>query len=100
MVQVFQRRQDGSVDFYRNWTQYASGLVEVGGEFWLGNENIDIISNMPGKIYNLRIDLDDGNETRFALYNNFSITGSEDNYRLKFGTYMGSAMQVRITIVT
>ena len=87
-LQVFQRRQDGSVDFHRNWTQYASGFGDVEGEFWLGNENIHAISNAPGKIYQLRIDLNDGVESGDAKYESFMIKGSDDNYRIQLGAYM------------
>ena len=35
-VQVFQRRMDGSVTFYRDWVSYVNGFNNVASEFWLG----------------------------------------------------------------
>ena len=87
IMQVFQKRQDGSVDFYRNWALYASGFGDLDGEFWLGNEDIHAITNASGKTYELRVDLDDGTETRVALYNSFKIYGSQDKYQIQLGSY-------------
>ncbi|XP_078483393.1 microfibril-associated glycoprotein 4-like [Ciona intestinalis] len=38
---VFQRREDGSVNFYRNWKEYRTGFGEPDQEFWMGEENIN-----------------------------------------------------------
>uniref|UniRef100_H2Z3S1 Fibrinogen C-terminal domain-containing protein n=1 Tax=Ciona savignyi TaxID=51511 RepID=H2Z3S1_CIOSA len=64
---IFQRRQDGSEDFFRGWDDYVSGFGKLDGEFWLG---LDTIHNLTKtNQYKLRVDLEDfdGNKT-FATY--------------------------------
>ena len=65
-----EERQDGSVDFYRNWTDYKRGFGNLEGEHWLGLDNIHLLTNLSGVTAQLRVDLADweGN-TAFAKYN-------------------------------
>ncbi|XP_071785585.1 uncharacterized protein [Asterias amurensis] len=87
---VFQRRQDGSVDFYLDFASYSRGFGNLEGEFWLGNDNLHRLT-AKGE-YELRVDLtgfDD--DTGFAVYESFSIADVSDNYRLSLGSYSGTA---------
>ncbi|KAJ8023164.1 Fibrinogen-like protein A [Holothuria leucospilota] len=78
---VFQRRLDGSVDFYRNWNEYKNGFGFIRGDFWLGNDKISFLTNQ--RAYELRIDLNDVNgQPYFAKYNLFRISDEGSKYRL------------------
>ena len=88
---VFQRRKDGSVDFYRNWTDYEEGFGDLNGEFWLGLSKIHCLTQ-DGTDYTLRVDLKDfENETRYVKYSTFNIGNSTTDYTITVGGYCGDA---------
>ena len=85
---VFQKRLDGSVDFYRDWADYKDGFGDLKGEFWLGLDKIHRLTDS-GQ-YKLRVDLEDwdGN-TAFAEYGQFSVLSEKTKYKLSLGAYAG-----------
>ena len=87
---VFQRRQDGSVHFYRNWTDYEDGFGNLTGEFWLGLGKINRLTKEQSNT--LRVDLGDfdGN-TSYAQYTTFSVGDNTTEYILTVGGYSGTA---------
>ncbi|KXJ14374.1 Ficolin-2 [Exaiptasia diaphana] len=87
---VFQRRMDGSVDFYRNWTDYKRGFGNLTGEFWLGNDFIHRLTAV--KHSSLRVDLGDWDGTKiYAKYGQFKIEDESHNYTLMVSLYSGNA---------
>ncbi|XP_062500432.1 ficolin-2-like [Corticium candelabrum] len=86
---VFQRRQDGSVDFYRGWSAYKNGFGDLNGEFWLG---LDKIHRMTKRAQTLRVDLMDFSVRRVhAEYRGFQISDESSKYSLAYTSYSGNA---------
>ena len=84
---VFQRRRDGSENFYRGWADYENGFGNVKGEHWLGLKKISCLTSVKGKI-KLRIDLDDfAGYSKYACYDSFHVDTASTNYRLTIGGY-------------
>uniref|UniRef100_A0A3B1ITC0 Angiopoietin 4 n=1 Tax=Astyanax mexicanus TaxID=7994 RepID=A0A3B1ITC0_ASTMX len=89
---VFQRRINGSVDFQRGWKEYKMGFGDPGGEHWLGNEAVHLITSRSQ--YSLRVELRDweGNAP-YSLYEKFQLAGEKQQYRLLLRGYSGTAGQ-------
>ena len=87
---VFQKRLDGSVNFYLDWASYKIGFGNLSGEFWLGNDNLHRLTATEDMM--LRVDLEDfdGNIT-YAEYKTFKVADAGDKYRLLIGGYNGTA---------
>ena len=84
---VFQKRLDGSVDFYRSWDDYKQGFGNLNGEFWLGLDKINRLTKQRSR---LRVDLEDTTgKTAYAEYDFFGVASENSLYKLSLGTYSG-----------
>uniref|UniRef100_A0A4W3HRP4 Tenascin C n=1 Tax=Callorhinchus milii TaxID=7868 RepID=A0A4W3HRP4_CALMI len=86
---VFQRRQNGNVNFYRNWRNYSAGFGDPSDEFWLGLQSLHKITSH-GR-YELRVDLRDEGNSAYAVYDKFLVTDPRSRYKLHIGEYSGTA---------
>lgn len=119
IFQVIQRRDDFGEpreNFNRDWADYKNGFGDPAKEFWLGNENIYMLTN--NEDYALRVELEDfeGNKRynaralsqiniflgtimilfstivyRYAQYSHFKIHSEADYYKLEIDGYDGNA---------
>ena len=91
-----QRRQDGSVDFFRNWMDYKNGFGNLATEFWLG---LDKIHRLTKSGHNsLRIDMTEwGTDKKYhAIYSSFSVSGENEQYQLQISGYTGMKFWIKI----
>ena len=85
---VFQKRYNGTVDFFHAWDDYKQGFGNLNGEFWLGLEKIHRLTARSSN--KLRVDLEDFyGKTAFAEYGSFSVASERAKYLLGLGVYSG-----------
>ncbi|XP_013104381.1 fibrinogen C domain-containing protein 1-like [Stomoxys calcitrans] len=86
------RRQDGSVNFNRNWTEYKFGFGNRNGEFFIGLEELHVLTTY-GPPQELLVVLQSfENGTRYAKYDRFRVGNENEKYAiLELGTYSGDA---------
>jgi len=89
---VFQRRMNGKTNFYRDWISYKEGFGNPQREFWLGNDNIYLLTyqaEYPAGS-EMRVDLEDWSHTQhYAKYQTFSIDNEEQKYKLYITGFSG-----------
>ncbi|KAG7153905.1 techylectin-5A-like [Homarus americanus] len=89
---VIQRRLQHAhaTDFNRGWYDYKMGFGNASSDYWIGLENIYILTNT--RHYEMRIDLTDfEGESAYAQYDRFHIENEAQGYRLHISGYSGTA---------
>lgn len=85
---VIQKRFNGLVDFFRNWTSYKVGFGNLTGEFWLGLDKIHRLTSLEKMV--LRVELGDFyNMLSYAEYDKFKVLSEQSIYALDLGEYTG-----------
>ncbi|CAH3139492.1 unnamed protein product [Pocillopora meandrina] len=87
---TFQRRMDGSVDFYVAWESSKKGFRNLEGEFWLGNDYLHRLTASANMVFRIDMEYYEGHR-RFAEYTTFSVADESDNYRVTIDGYRGTA---------
>ncbi|XP_047464997.1 microfibril-associated glycoprotein 4-like [Mugil cephalus] len=78
---VFQRRMDGSVNFYRPWDHYKLDFGNATGEYWLGLDNIHYLTTK--QKYELLVTMEDFDGKKvFARYTSFKVDAECDGYKI------------------
>ena len=87
---VFQRRKDGSQNFYLPWNNYVNGFGNIGGEFFLGLEKIHRLTQKSNS--ELRVELEEWSGSKsYAKYSSFAVGKSALKYPLTVSGYSGNA---------
>jgi hypothetical protein len=86
---VFQKREDGSVDFFRGWHDYKNGFGNLNGEVWLGLDKIYRLTHQTRN--RLRVELEDTmGKSEYAEYDYFAVSSERSKYQLSIGAYSGN----------
>ncbi|XP_060560823.1 ficolin-1-like [Ruditapes philippinarum] len=91
---IFHRRMDGSVDFYRNFTDYENGFGNVKGELWLGLKYIQEIAGQGST--EIRLDMTSSDSrTGHETCPDFKLTEGT-KYTLNIGSCSGVGIESNI----
>ncbi|KAK3764820.1 hypothetical protein RRG08_002034, partial [Elysia crispata] len=84
------RRLKGDVYFFRDWESYKNGFgkPDSGGDFWLGNEAVHILTYV--KPHELRVEIRHEGRDYFAQYKTFNLESEANKYRIRVGDVSGS----------
>ncbi|XP_004631009.1 angiopoietin-4-like [Octodon degus] len=78
---VIQHRENGKVNFDRNWEDYKQGFGDPAGEHWLGNEAVYQLTSSTN--YSLRVEMEDGDGSKFyANFEHFKLYSEKQYYRI------------------
>lgn len=87
---VIMDRNDGSVDFYKTYSEYENGFGSPYTETWIGNKYIHLLTAAGNNV--LRFEFEDYlSNTRYAQYSSFNVDSASTNYLMTVSGYTGTA---------
>lgn len=90
---LVQQRESGALSFNRSWVEYRNGFGSVDsqgkGEFWLGNQNLHLLSNESETM--LKVELEDWEGAVASAEYTIRVGSEEEGYPLHVSTYSGDA---------
>ncbi|CAC5381505.1 FCN [Mytilus coruscus] len=78
---VVQRRIDGKQSFNQNWNRYKSGFGNPLHEFWIGNENLHVLTDRKDVILHIQMMTWEG-KNYTAVYSGFHVGSEQEKYKL------------------
>ena len=96
---IMMSRFDGSLDFNRPWVDYKKGFGDIRtSEFWIGNENIHLLTNQFGSSYRLRVEV--GWCRSFSDVANIFTVFEQTCLRYIFTTFMACSCNMYKVLIT
>ncbi|XP_062604736.1 ficolin-1-like [Saccostrea cucullata] len=87
---AIQRRQDGSTDFYKTWSEYKQGFGESSTNYWIGNDAIYKLTKNKDREIRVELKSFDGAEA-YAQYSTFYVGNEDSKYKLTVSGFSGTA---------
>lgn len=88
-----QQRESGELSFNRTWAEYRKGFGSVDaegkGEFWLGNQNLHLLTADSETM--LKVELEDWEGGVATAEYTIRVESEEQGYRLRVSGYTGDA---------
>lgn len=90
---LVQQRESGELSFNRTWAEYRNGFGSVDaqgkGEFWLGNQNLHLLTNQSETM--LKVELEDWEGGVASAEYTIRVGTEEEGYPLHVSGYTGDA---------
>ena len=90
---LVQQRESGAVSFNRTWAEYRSGFGSVDakgrGEFWLGNQNLHLLTSQEETL--LRLEMEDWEGGVVTAAYTVRVGSEEEGFPLHVSGYTGDA---------
>lgn len=85
------QNQSHALNFTRSWSEYRQGFGNASTEYWIGNENLNVMTNTRPYILRLDFQQKEGN-FRWGEWTKFIVGDEANKYKLEVPTFNSRSM--------